>query len=161
VLSQQGMNAPRELLDFYLSEDIEDVCFNVEESEGDHVSGLFAAGNAKERFQSFLSEFWRLSRQSGRIRFIREIDGMLPRVFRPDQSVIRNAQVEPFGMLNVDCHGNVSSFSPELLGLKHGVYDDFIVGNIHTDSLDDMRHSRAMIAMARDIAAGVEACRGV
>ena len=35
-------------------------------------------------------------------------------------------------MINVDCHGNVSSFSPELLGLKHLDYDDFIVGNIHT-----------------------------
>ena len=31
------------MLDFYLSEGIEDVCFNVEESEGDHVSELFAA----------------------------------------------------------------------------------------------------------------------
>jgi uncharacterized protein len=153
------MNAPREMLEFYVSEGIEDVCFNVEESEGDHVSGLFAADDAKGRFRSFLSDFWRLSRQSGRIRFVREVDGMLPRVFRPDHSVMRNAQVEPFGMINVDCHGNVSSFSPELLGLKHGDYDDFIVGNIHTHSLEDMRRSRPMITMSRDIAAGVEACR--
>ena len=159
VLSQQGINAPKELHDFYLAEGIEDVCFNVEESEGDHVSGLFAADKAKERFRNFLGDFWRLSRKSGRIRFIRELDGMLPRVFRPDQSVIGNAQVEPFGMMNVDCHGNVSSFSPELLGLKDGNYDDFIVGNIHTDSLEDMRRSRAMTRMTRDIAAGVEACR--
>jgi uncharacterized protein len=159
VLSQQGMEAPREMLDFYLSEGIEDICFNVEESEGDHVSGLFATTDPQERFTRFLGDFWRLSRQSGRIRFIREIDGMLPRVFRPDQSVMRNAQVEPFGMINVDCRGNVSSFSPELLGLKHRDYGDFIVGNIHTDSLEDMRCGRAMNAMSRDISAGVEACR--
>jgi uncharacterized protein len=159
VLSQQGMEAPREMLDFYLSEGIEDVCFNVEESEGDHVSGLFAAGDAKERFSRFLGDFWGLSRQSGRIRFVREVDGMLPRVFRPEQSAMRNAQVEPFGMMNVDCHGNVSSFSPELLGLKHAGYSDFIVGNILTDSLEDMLRSPPMSAMARDIAAGVEACR--
>jgi uncharacterized protein len=159
VLSQQGMDEPQAMLDFYLSEGIEDVCFNVEESEGDHVSALFAAADAQSRFESFLREFWRLSRQSGRIRFVREVDGMLPRVFRPEQSVMRNAQVEPFGMMNVDCHGNVSSFSPELLGLRHGDYDDFIVGNIHTDSLEDMRCSRSMAAMSRDIAAGVDACR--
>jgi uncharacterized protein len=159
VLSQPGMNEPQELLDFYLSEGIEDVCFNVEESEGDHVSSLFAAGDAQSRFASFLRKFWTLSRQSGRIRFVREVDGMLPRVFRSEQSVMRNAQVEPFGMMNVDCHGNVSSFSPELLGLKHGDYDDFIVGNIHTDSLEDMLRNGSMAAMSRDIAAGVEACR--
>ncbi|PWF66096.1 hypothetical protein CBX98_25300, partial [Vibrio sp. T9] len=62
-------------------------------------------------------------------------------------------------MLNVDCHGNVSSFSPELLGLKNADYGDFIVGNIHTDSLEAMRQSDAMRAMHRDIAAGVAACK--
>ncbi len=70
-----------------------------------------------------------------------------------------NAQVQPFGMLNVDCNGNVSSFSPELLGLKHPSYADFIVGNINTQSLDDMRRSSPMAAMTRDIQAGIEICR--
>jgi uncharacterized protein len=159
VLSQKGMDDPQQMLDFYLSEGIEDVCFNVEESEGSHVSELFAAGDPAGRFRRFLNDFWKLSRQSGRISFIREVDGMLPRVFRPDQSELRNAQVEPFGMLNVDCRGNVSSFSPELLGLKHADYDNFIIGNINTDSLDDMRRSPSMAAMMRDIAAGVASCR--
>jgi uncharacterized protein len=159
VLSGAAMEAPQEMLDFYISEGIEDICFNVEESEGAHVSGLFAAGDAQGRFKRFLEAFWRLSRQSKQIRFIRELDGMLPRVFRPNESSMRNSQVEPFGMMNVDCHGNVSSFSPELLGLKNGDYGDFIVGNIHTDSLESMRRSRTMKAMTRDIALGVEACR--
>ena len=159
VLSQEALHAPREMLDFFLAEGIEDVCFNVEESEGDHVSGLFAADDAQELFKSFLSEFWRLSRQSGRISFVREVDGMLPRIFRPEQTAMRNAQVEPFGMMNVDCHGNVSSFSPELLGLKSADYGDFLVGNIRTDSLEQMHRSRTMTAMSRDIAAGVAACR--
>jgi uncharacterized protein len=159
VLSQQALHTPREMLDFFLAEGIEDVCFNVEESEGDHVSDLFAADDAQELFKSFLSEFWKLSRQSGRIRFVREVDGMLPRIFRPEQSAMRNAQVEPFGMMNVDCHGNVSSFSPELLGLKNADYGDFLVGNIRTDSLEQMHRSRTMTAMSRDIAAGVAACR--
>src|SRR5277367_5764970 len=159
VLSEAAMDAPREMLEFYIGEGIEDICFNVEESEGAHVSGLFAAGDAQGRFKRFLETFWTLSRQGKQIRFIREVDGMLPRVFRPNECSMRNSQVEPFGMMNVDCHGNVSSFSPELLGLKNGDYGDFILGNIHTDSLESMRHSRAMQEMARDIAAGVEACR--
>jgi uncharacterized protein len=159
VLSEAAMAAPQEMLDFYISEGIEDICFNVEESEGDHVSGLFAAGDAQSAFKGFLETFWKLSRRGNRIRFIREVDGMLPRVFRPSESGFRNSQVEPFGMMNVDCHGNVSSFSPELLGLKNIDYGDFILGNIHSDSLESMRSGRPMHAMARDIAAGVEACR--
>ena len=159
VLSNAGMGVPREMLDFYLAEGIEEVCFNVEESEGAHVSELFAAGDAQSGFKDFLSEFWRLSRRSGQVRFVREVDGMLPRVFRPSESAMMNSQVEPFGMMNVDCHGNVSSFSPELLGLKNSDYDDFIVGNIHSHSLEEMLASRTMHAMSRDIEAGVEACR--
>jgi uncharacterized protein len=159
VLSEAAMEAPQEMLDFYVSEGIEDICFNVEESEGSHVSELFAAGDAQGRFKRFLQAFWQISRQGKQIRFIREVDGMLSRVFRPNETSMRNSQVEPFGMMSVDCRGNVSSFSPELLGLKNANYDDFIVGNINTDSLESMRHSHAMTGMARDIALGVEACR--
>jgi uncharacterized protein len=159
VLTEKSLDAPAEMLEFYLGEQIEDVCFNVEESEGEHVSGLFASSSPRERFQAFLQEFWHLARKSGRIRFIREIDGMLPRVFRPGAEQVRNIQTEPFGMLNVDCHGNVSSFSPELLGLKSSAYGDFLIGNIRHSSLEAMRASPVMQSLSRDIAAGVAACR--
>jgi uncharacterized protein len=159
VLSEKSMSAPDELLDFYLSEGIDDVCFNVEESEGSYVSGLLTSGDPIESFRHFLDRFWTLSRKSSRIHFIREIDGMISRIFRPEQSCAENAQVEPFGMVNIDCHGNVSSFSPELLGYKSTTYNDYIVGNILSDSLQDMLRSPAMQAMTRDITAGVEMCR--
>ena len=159
VLSQTSMDASQELLDFYVAEGIEDVCFNVEESEGAHTSDLLGGNDPQRRFRVFLSTFWQLARQGGKIRFIREIDGMLARVFRPEGELVRNVQVEPFGMLNVDCSGNVSTFSPELLGLKNAKYNDFVIGNINADSLEEMRRSAAMRAMLRDIAAGVELCR--
>jgi uncharacterized protein len=153
------MRAPDELLDFYISEGIDDVCFNVEESEGTYVSGLLSSSNPADSFRYFLDRFWTLSRKNSRIQFIREIDGMIPRIFRAEQSCAENAQVQPFGMVNIDCHGNVSSFSPELLGYKNTQYNDFIVGNILSDSLQDMLRSPAMQAMTRDIGAGVAMCR--
>jgi uncharacterized protein len=159
VLSENSMHAPEELLDFYISEGIDDVCFNVEESEGTYVSGLLTGSDPAASFRYFLDRFWTLSRKSSRIQFIREIDGMIPRIFRPEQTCAENSQVEPFGMVNVDCHGNVSSFSPELLGYKNPKYNDFLVGNILAESLEDMLRSPAMQAMARDIATGVAACR--
>ena len=159
VLSAAGMDAPRELLAFYEAEGIADICFNVEESEGDHVSDLLSGSDPRGRFRDFLQRFWTLSRQESKVRFIREIDGQLPRIFRPEGSAMVNPQVEPLGMLNVDCHGNVSSFSPELLGCKHADYNDFIIGNVHTDSFEAMQQSPAMAAMTRDIAAGVDMCR--
>ena len=165
VLTAESLCSPEEMLDFYLAEGVEDICFNVEESEGDHVSELFAASDFADRFRTFLSRFWTLARESGRVRSIREIDDMLPRIFRPEsgdadeEADVANVQAQPFGMLNVACDGSASSFSPELLGLKNAAYNDFIIGNVLTDLLEAMLNGAAMTAMARDIAAGVEICR--
>jgi uncharacterized protein len=159
VLTDQSLDAPEEMLEFYRAEGIEDVCFNVEESEGAHVSELFASAAPRARFHRFLGRFWREARRDERIRFIREIDGMIPRVFRPEGAELKNVQVEPFAMLNIDYLGNVSSFSPELLGLRNAAYGDFLIGNVLTDSLEAMRAGAVMQAMSRDIRAGVARCR--
>jgi uncharacterized protein len=161
VLSKDGLEHAEDLHAFYLEEGIEDVCFNVEESEGSHVSELMTLSqdNMQAKFHAFLHRFWTISRRTPGIRFIREIDGLIPRIFRPDESSFGNDQVAPMAMMNVDCKGNVSSFSPELLGYKNERYNNFIVGNVHQHTLDQMLESTAMKAMASDIEAGVEACR--
>ena len=161
VLSKEGLECPDELHAFYVEEGIEDVCFNVEESEGDHVSELMTLSRAsmQEKFHAFLQRFWTISRSNPGINFIREIDGLIPRIFRPEEAQVGNEQVEPLYMLNIDCNGNVSSFSPELLGYKNERYNNFIIGNVHQHTIEQMLGSSAMQAMTADIRAGVEACR--
>ncbi len=135
-------------------------CFNVEESEGDHVSELFDGPELRARYGAFLRRFWHGARASGRVKFLREIDLALPRVFRPDGLPTRNIQTEPLAMLNVDSHGNVSSFSPELLGLKNKDYGDFLLGNINRQSLGQIHQACLASALLRDIQRGVRACEG-
>ena len=162
VLSRDSLSMADELLDFYLSEGIDQICFNIEESEGDHVSDLFAPDQEglplRTRYAAFLRRFWHRARASGVVKFVREIDLALPRVFRPDGSPTRNIQTEPLAMLNVDSHGNVSSFSPELLGLKNKDYGDFLLGNINHQSLTEIHRTCVESALHRDIQAGVQAC---
>lgn len=159
VLSRASLAMPEELLAFFISEGIDHVCFNVEESEGEYVSDLFQGAELRQRFETFLRTFWHLARADGRVKFVREIDHALPRVFRPEGVRARNIQVEPLGMINVDCHGNVSSFSPELLGYKNADYGDFLLGNINTASLAEIYQASLGSALLRDIRKGVEACR--
>jgi uncharacterized protein len=159
VLTRESLDDPDTLLDFYEAEGIDQICFNVEESEGDHQSSLFAERDLRKRFTNFLGHFWRAARSSGRFSFIREIDALLPRILRPEGAEIGNEQVAPFGMLTIGCNGDVSSFSPELLGLKSAKHHDFVIGNVHTNTLAEMRASAAMRGMQEEIAAGVEECR--
>ncbi len=160
VLSSSSMAAPGEMFDFYLAEGIEQVCFNVEESEGSHVSEFFAEAGIEAAYYRFLSEFWRLSASApGRLTFVREIDHAIRQVIRPPDAPFANQLVEPFAVTSMDWAGNISTFSPELLGLKHAEYSDFLLGNINRDALVDLLERPALARMDRDIQAGVEMCR--
>jgi uncharacterized protein len=158
VLGEASIDRPDDMHDFYVDAGIAHVCFNVEESEGSHASALFAAADLDGRFRSFLRRFWKRARAEGKIEFIREVDGMIRLVFRPDELAIHNHQVEPLGMLNVDWSGRVSTFSPELLGLRNADYNDYIIGNILTDSLAELRANAWLAKMTAEISAGVAAC---
>src|SRR5215472_5641539 len=160
VLSSPSLQAPREMFDFYVSEGIEEVCFNVEESEGSHVSATFAQDDVEAEFSRFITEFWRLSAAApGKIRLIREIDHAIRQVLRPRDAVTSNQLTEPFAIISMDVDGNISTFSPELLGLKNAEYDDFLIGNVNTDRLVDLLAHPNLAKMRRDIEAGVELCR--
>jgi uncharacterized protein len=160
VLSAESLAAPSEMFDFYVSEGIDRVCFNVEESEGDHVSRSFGATDIEGSYYRFLREFWRLTAAApGKFSFVREIDDATRLVLRPNGAVFFNQLVEPFAITSMDWTGNVATFSPELLGLKNSAYGDFILGNINRDTLADMAESAVLQRMRRDIDAGVALCR--
>jgi uncharacterized protein len=160
VLSTESMAVPREMFDFYVEEGIEQVCFNVEESEGDHVSQCFTDGGGEAAYYRYLAEFWRLSVSApGKIRFIREIEHALQQVIRPKDAPFHNQLVEPFAITSMDWAGNISTFSPELLGLKNAQYQDFLLGNINRNALVDLPKTMNFARMLEDIEAGVAMCR--
>lgn len=158
VLSAASLVSPERLLDFYLDAGIDHVCFNIEESEGSHVSSLFETRGLNAVYAEFLRRFWHLAQASGRIRFVREIDLAIGRIFRPEEAEGHNIQVEPFAMLNIGSRGEVSSFSPELLGLENAAYDHFVFGNILTDTLETIEQRCETSALHREIKQGVAAC---
>ena len=68
-------------------------------------------------------------------------------------------QTSPLAIISVDCHGNFSTFSPELLGLTSPDYGDFAFGNVMTDSFDSILATPKFLAVAHDIDAGIQRCR--
>jgi uncharacterized protein len=160
VLSTASMVAAREMFNFYVEEGIAKVCFNVEESEGGHVSRSFAEIGVEAAYYRFLNEFWRLSAAPPRkITFVREIEAAIEQVIRPNDVTFGNQLVEPFAIISMDWAGNISTFSPELLGLRNPDYGDFLLGNINRDALCDLPRRPTFARMTKDIRAGVEMCR--
>jgi uncharacterized protein len=160
VLTADSLAVPKEMFDFYLAEGIEHVCFNVEESEGDHRSKSFGETGIEDAYYRFLSEFWRLSAaHPGKFRYIREIDSAQHNVLRPREASFFNQLATPFAVTSMDWTGNIATFSPELLGLKNALYDDFILGNVNRDRLTELAERPLLARMRADIDAGVELCR--
>jgi uncharacterized protein len=160
VLSLDSMLSAREMFDFYVDEGIQHICFNVEESEGSHVSQSFKDTGIEAAYYRFLSEFWRLSAGApGKITFIREIEHALQQVIRPKDALFSNQLVEPFAITSMDWAGNISTFSPELLGLKNADYGDFLLGNINRDNLVDLPQRANFAKLRKDIETGVAMCR--
>ena len=80
-------------------------------------------------------------------------------MLRPKEVRYFNELVEPFAVTSMDHAGNLSTFSPELLGLKNAAYGDFLIGNVNRDTLADLEKSPNLARMHADIEAGVALCR--
>ena len=166
VLSHDSLDAARELHDFYVAEGIEHVGFNVEESENDYVSGLEPGQATCDRYKAFLAEFWAIAAREGRVKSVREINQMLGVVYsgpwpgpQAGPRMGTNMLTEPFSILSMDHKGNLSTYSPELLGQTNADYGNFVIGNVNTDNFDDVRRSPVLARMDREVQAGVAMCR--
>jgi uncharacterized protein len=80
-------------------------------------------------------------------------------VLRPEEASFFNQLATPFAITSMDWTGNIATFSPELLGLKSALYDDFILGNINRDRLTELADRPLLHRMRADIDTGVAMCR--
>jgi uncharacterized protein len=159
VLTAPTMDHPQALFDFFTTEGIDHVCFNIEETEGIHRSKLIGEGSAVEKFRRFFGEYMDLVSRSKTRQWVREIDSPFQSLFIAGRNKTSNQQVTPFEIVTVDWEGNLSTFSPELIGMPNAEFGDFKFGNLVTDSIADIRGSLAFVRTLKAINKGVELCR--
>ena len=71
----------------------------------------------------------------------------------------RTQENRPFGILNVDCEGRFSTYSPELLGIDSSRYGAFALGHVASDRLEDVLASARFRRLEADVARGVDLCQ--
>lgn len=160
VLTDAALGRARDLYDFYRSEGIVNVCFNVEEIEGQNTKSSLSGEGKREAFENFMREFWNLNVDTNALIYIREFKDMIQKIVRPkEDDRIDNTLTEPFEHLNVDWRGNFSTFSPEFLGQRSEKYGDFVLGNFWRTGLAESLESDTFKRLNGDVAAGVALCR--
>ena len=159
VLTSTALDYPDELFDFYIEHGITDVAFNVEEIEGPHVTSSLAGSGTETRFRRFYSRFMDLALASDPPLRVREFETSRNSIAHREQLLTRTQECRPFGILNVDCAGNFSTYSPELLGLSSPRLGSFALGNVATDPLDSVLAMPRFIALDDEIRRGVDLCK--
>jgi uncharacterized protein len=158
VLTAEALEHADALFDFFVDHDIREVGFNMEETEGDNNCSSLAAPAFEARYSAFLERFWQRTMAAPGALQLREFQGIAS-LACSDERMSRTDMNHPFVIVNVDVHGNVSSFDPELLGVVTERFGSFAFGNVLTDSLEQMASSARFQQVQQEMAAGVEACR--
>ena len=158
VLTADSLAYPDELFDFFVENGVTSVGFNVEEIEGPHVASSLARGGTEERFRRFYSRFLDLVLAANRPMEVREFNTAQASLSQRLEAGYRTQECRPFAILNVDCEGNFSTYSPELLGLSGPRHGSFALGNVARNSLEEVLAEPRFIALDDEIRRGVERC---
>jgi uncharacterized protein len=165
VITRQSLGQAEEIYRFFAELGVSQLGFNIEEIEAENqASTLDSSAAVAADIHSFMSAIFALQKaDNGRIR-IREFDAALSKVqtrktLRSFDFPYFNEQVRPFGILNVDCDGNYSTYSPELLGMNLAAYGSFDFGNILRDDFVDVVETAKFRSVFQDIQAGIALCK--
>ncbi len=159
VITADSLDSAEDLFDFYVEHGIRNVGFNFDEIEGANTASSLASEQAVEGYRAFLRQFLNLTKRHPNRVTLREFAGALGSILDPSARPRHNPQVEPLAILSADVQGNLSTFSPELLGLKHDTYGDFVFANVHDEEIADLFESPAFRRVRADVDRGVRRCR--
>jgi uncharacterized protein len=161
VLTGESLDYADELYDFYVDNEIREVAFNIEEIEGPHAASTLCATGVERRFRRFIGRFFDLVARDESAIGVREFDSMVPMILSgtDGDDLPPTQENAPCAILSVDCEGNFTTYSPELLGLASSHYGDFAIGNVNTDTLESAINSDKFRNMSSDIARGLSKCR--
>jgi len=163
VISDVSVDHPDEIYDFYIENGITGIGFNIEEVEGANETSSLDKSDGRDRVESFLRRFYLRNKADGFPINVREFDIARKNILEPGWSHkpngdYYNLEADPLGMINVDCFGNFSSFSPELLGQPTEKYGTFTFGNLIQGTVFDATANEAFQNVLSDIEAGNRKC---
>jgi uncharacterized protein len=158
VITEDSLDYPDEMFNFFLDNGIMDVAFNMEETEGVNESSSLKGKEIEARYRRFMQRFWELTAQSKKPLQVREFETLSSLIYT-EQRIENTEMNKPFAIANFDCHGNFSTFDPELLSVKTKDYGDFKFGNVQEDSLESICFTPKFRRVYEDINNGIKLCR--
>jgi uncharacterized protein len=160
VVTENSLDFPEKIYNFFKEMKVTTVGFNIDEIEGVNANCSIDQGS-EEKIKQFWKVLFKLQTIPGNflnIREIHEFNGALLHDDFVNKLNLSGQMTTPLAILSIDHKGDFSTFSPELLGMKHDVYEDFIFGNVHENSFKSIEHNPKFIKVFDDINKGISSC---
>jgi uncharacterized protein len=158
VITKAALMYPDELWNFFLDLHPDHLGFNVEEIEGIHEQSSLHTDEDIHQYQRFFKRILELRDTSSSAMSIREVSFLTDHLKHYSLDIHSQTNTA-MSILNFDCDGNISTFSPELLTMKHPSYKNFIFGNVFEGVLEDVLGNQNFISVNADIQQGVSNCQ--
>jgi uncharacterized protein len=158
VITRESLNFPDEIFNFFVEHHIKKIGFNIEEVEGVHTASSLASQGVDTRYREFMQRLYTLTQDNLAPLTIREFENFTNLILNKNDTIL-SEQADPFVMINIDCDGNFTTFSPEFLGTESVDYNNFVLGNVWYDSFESIYNTEKFQLLYQDIQAGVELCR--
>lgn len=157
VLSDEALNNPDELLQFFIQNDCFQIGFNVQEIEGaNRLSNLHNPG-IDGRYERFFERVLHWQQVEPRLR-IRELADSARRLLSRSGRGVHSSENVLGSILNFNAQGGVSTFSPELLTSPTGPYQSFVWGDVETDTFSTFIERAIDTPFYSDLRHGINRC---
>lgn len=159
VLTAAALDFADEIWQFFESEGIDNIGFNAEQAEAAHPTSSLAGSVAELKYRAFLKRLLHLRERSGSRTRIRELDIPAGRILKASAPVAASENI-PYAILSFTAAGEISTFSPELIGTGDPRTDcQFTFGNISDGPIEQLERSHDYQRVNREIQRGVALCR--
>jgi len=158
VVGQRSLGRATELYDFFSKLNCASLGINIEEEEGANREGGIRDTDAVHLFWEELYSAWQ-TKPTLRIREFDNVLGYAKSVIDGNGKDCNNEEMDIFPTIAWD--GDVVVLSPELLGADCPQHENFVVGNMYKESLNDILHRAKQVSYVRDFERGVDRCRAM
>lgn len=159
VLTRESLSRAPEIFEFYIENGIRRVAFNVEEIEGRHARSSLQSSGVDDAVRSFYREFMALVISNAHNPEVREFIGAFHSIADPASAQYGNPMSEALRTVSVGVNGELSTFSPELLGYGSKRHGQFVFGNVHENDIADILRNDRFIKVSEEIGHGIANCR--
>ncbi|HEY3992951.1 MAG TPA: cyclophane-forming radical SAM/SPASM peptide maturase GrrM/OscB [Ktedonobacteraceae bacterium] len=159
VITSASVQQPEAFWRFFSTLHPVSVGLNPEEVEGVNESSSLCTEEDVTDYKQFVAKMLELNEQHPGVHHpIREIDKLLGLLESAAPAIQAQTNV-PMAIINFDCDGNFSTFSPELLSMTHPRFGDFLFGNVWQNALEDIFHNPKFQQIYGEIQEGIKQCQ--